>query len=227
MHTPSTQPRISVVIVDSTRITSELLEQAFLKHPQFSILGCIRNLEELTRLLSQKQPDVVLIQCSDKKDQPQAIAMLDKVSDMCPSARCIVLSSNLTKEHVVGFFRAQARGVLAADLTDFATLCKCIVCVHKGQIWANSEQLGYLIESLSGSKALRIVDSKGDAILSAREEEVLHLLSEGLTNREMAASLNLSEHTIKNHLFHIFDKLGVSSRTEAILYAMSRRMVAR
>ncbi|HZU09591.1 MAG TPA: response regulator transcription factor [Pseudacidobacterium sp.] len=146
---------------------------------------------------------------------------------MCPSSRSIVLSSNLTKEHVIGFFRAQARGVLASDLTDFATLCKCITCVHKGQIWANSEQLGYLIESLSGSKALRIVDSRGEAILSAREEEVLHLLAEGLTNREMAASLHLSEHTIKNHLFHIFDKLGVSSRTEAILYAMSRRMVTR
>ncbi len=227
MSTFSTQSRISIVIVDSTRITSELLEQAFSKHPQFVILGCIRNLDDLTRLLSQKQPDIVLIQCSDKKDQPNAIAVLDKVSAMCPSSRSIVLSSNLTKEHVIGFFRAQARGVLASDLTDFATLCKCITCVHKGQIWANSEQLGYLIESLSGSKALRIVDSRGEAILSAREEEVLHLLAEGLTNREMAASLHLSEHTIKNHLFHIFDKLGVSSRTEAILYAMSRRMVTR
>jgi DNA-binding NarL/FixJ family response regulator len=223
----STQSRISILIVDSMRITSELLEQAFLKHPQFEVLACTGTMEDMARALTQKQPDIVLIQCSDKKGASNPLAVLDKVSSLCPSARSIVIASNLTRENVVTYFRAQARGILAADLTDFATLCKCITCVYRGQIWANSEQLGYLVESLSGTKSLRIVDSKGEAILSTREEEVLRLLADGLSNREMAASLNLSEHTIKNHLFHIFDKLGVSSRTEAILYAMSRRMVAR
>ena len=63
----------------------------------------------------------------------------------------------------------------------------------------------------------------GDSLLSKREEQVLHALADGLSNRELAASLNLSEHTVKNHLFRIFDKLGVSNRMEAVLYAISQR----
>jgi DNA-binding CsgD family transcriptional regulator len=58
-------------------------------------------------------------------------------------------------------------------------------------------------------------------LLTKREEDVVRLLAEGMQNREIARELNLSEHTIKNYLFHIFDKLGVSSRVELILYAVS------
>jgi DNA-binding CsgD family transcriptional regulator len=68
---------------------------------------------------------------------------------------------------------------------------------------------------------MTIVNAKGLPILSAREEEVLHLLAKGLSNRDLATALTLSEHTIRNHLFHIFDKLGVSSRMEAVLYAFN------
>jgi DNA-binding NarL/FixJ family response regulator len=58
-------------------------------------------------------------------------------------------------------------------------------------------------------------------LLTKREEDVVRLLAEGLQNRDIARELKLSEHTIKNYLFHIFDKLGVSSRVELVLYAVS------
>jgi DNA-binding CsgD family transcriptional regulator len=65
------------------------------------------------------------------------------------------------------------------------------------------------------------LNAKGLAILTAREEDILHLLAEGLSNRDIATTLKLSEHTIKNHLFHVFDKLGVSSRMEAVVYSFN------
>jgi DNA-binding NarL/FixJ family response regulator len=204
-------------------ITVELLEQAFSRHPGFEVLGCPGNLEELTEVITQVSPDIVIIKSSDRNGPFSPVAILGKVHSLCPSARSIVLSSNLTREDVTAYFRAQARGMLAADLTDFATLCNCVARVHEGGIWANSEQLNYLIDSLSGTRSLKIVDSEGESILSAREEEVLHLLAEGLSNRGIAMALNLSEHTIKNHLFHIFEKMGVSSRMEAIIYALSNQ----
>jgi DNA-binding CsgD family transcriptional regulator len=92
-----------------------------------------------------------------------------------------------------------------------------------GQIWANASQLDLLIRSLSLPRSLKVTNVLGDSLLSNREEQVLHLLADGLSNRELAAALKLSEHTVKNHLFRIFDKLGVSSRMEAVLYAMSQR----
>jgi DNA-binding CsgD family transcriptional regulator len=68
---------------------------------------------------------------------------------------------------------------------------------------------------------MRVVNADGLRLLTKREEDVVRLLAEGLQNREIAHELNLSEHTVKNYLFHIFDKLGVSSRVELILYAVS------
>jgi DNA-binding NarL/FixJ family response regulator len=97
--------------------------------------------------------------------------------------------------------------------------------VHQGQIWASSEELCWLLSSLESSvfspSSLRVVDVKGERLLSNREEDVVKLLMEGYSNREIAQGLNLSENTIKNYLFRIFEKLGVSSRTELLLYAMS------
>jgi DNA-binding NarL/FixJ family response regulator len=219
------QTNISIVIADSMAITSELLRQAFSQKPGFEISGCPRNLEELVELLSEKAPDIALIKSSDKKGMFTPFVILETIHNLQPSTRTIVLSSNTTREDIVAYFHAQARGILAADLTDFATLCRCIRSVHEGQIWASGTQLNYLIESLSGIRPMQIVNADGEVMLSAREQEVFRLLAEGRSNRAMAAVLNLSEHTIKNHLFHIFYKLGVSSRTEAILYGMRRRVL--
>lgn len=217
------QQDISIVVADSMAITAELLTQAISKQPGFEICGCPRNMEELVEMISGRAPDVALIRSSDRKGTFTPLLILDTIHNLCPETRSIVLSSEITREEVVAYFHAQARGILSADLTDFATLCKCIRSVYEGEIWASSKHLNFLIESLSGLKPLQVVDGKGDTVLSAREQEVFRLLSEGRSNRAMAAALNLSEHTIKNHLFHIFYKLGVSSRTEAILYAMRRR----
>ena len=68
---------------------------------------------------------------------------------------------------------------------------------------------------------MRVIDARGAALLSRREQEVVRCVAEGLSNREIAQRLGLTEHTVKNYLFRIFDKLGVSSRVELILYAVS------
>ena len=68
---------------------------------------------------------------------------------------------------------------------------------------------------------MRVVDTRGAALLSRREVEVVRCVAEGLSNREIAQRLGLTEHTVKNYLFRIFDKLGVSKRVEVVLYAYS------
>jgi DNA-binding NarL/FixJ family response regulator len=77
------------------------------------------------------------------------------------------------------------------------------------------------MNAFSEPAPLQMAKPDGLPLLTKREEEVVRLLAEGLQNREIARELNLSEHTIKNYLFHIFDKLGVSSRVELVLYAAS------
>jgi len=68
---------------------------------------------------------------------------------------------------------------------------------------------------------LRVINSKGGQLLTPREEQVVALVAEGLSNRDVARELNLSQHTVKKYLFRIFDKLGISSRVELVLYAVN------
>jgi DNA-binding NarL/FixJ family response regulator len=99
-------------------------------------------------------------------------------------------------------------------------LGKCIQRVAGGQIWANSEQLSYLLDLVSEVPSLPVFNSNGNQLLTPREEQVVALVAEGLANREVAIQLQLSEHTIKKYLFRIFDKLGISTRVELVLYAV-------
>jgi DNA-binding NarL/FixJ family response regulator len=121
---------------------------------------------------------------------------------------------------VVEAFRAGARGVFCRS-ESLKSLARCIQCVSEGQIWANSKELRYLLEALGEALPLRVIDARGAALLSRRELEVVRCVAEGLSNREIAQRLGLTEHTVKNYLFRIFDKLGVSKRVEVVLYAYS------
>ncbi|PYX54116.1 MAG: hypothetical protein DMG76_22960 [Acidobacteria bacterium] len=126
-----------------------------------------------------------------------------------------------TDEHelVVHAFRSGAKGVFCRTESS-KKLGKCIEAVHQGQIWANSTQLECVVDALMQTPALSVMHSKVTAVLSKREEQVCQLAAAGLSNREIARKLELSEHTVKNHLFRMFDKLGVSTRVELVLYAL-------
>ena len=117
-------------------------------------------------------------------------------------------------------FRCGARGVFCR-IEPLKLLSKCIQCVSLGQVWANSTELRYLLDALGETMPMRIIDSHGAGNLSKREQEVVRAVAEGLSNREIAQRLSLTEHTVKNYLFRIFDKLGVSKRVEVVLFAYS------
>jgi len=102
-------------------------------------------------------------------------------------------------------------------------LTRCVHRVHEGQLWINGAQLEFLLQTLAQAPATRIVDTRGTNLLSKREQDVVRWLAEGNTNREIALKLKISANTVKNYLFHIFNKLGVSSRVEVVIYAASQR----
>lgn len=214
---------INLMLVNLTEITGDLLRGALEDHGEIRIVGSVRSTSDLERVLRQTTPDVALVGAELNGDREGVVALLEQISARCPTVRQIVFSQQINDEDVVTYFRAGARGLISSASTGLALLVKSVRCVAMGQIWANSEQLDLLVRSLSVPRSLPITNQMGDAILSKREEQVLHLLADGLSNRELAKELSLSEHTVKNHLFRIFDKLGVSSRIEAVLYAVSQR----
>jgi DNA-binding NarL/FixJ family response regulator len=95
--------------------------------------------------------------------------------------------------------------------------------VYEGQVWANSAQLRFVADALAAPPSLQNRAFSGGRPLSNRETEIAHLVAEGLSNRQISNRLQLSEHTIKNYLFRVFEKLGVQTRVELALYALDRQ----
>jgi DNA-binding NarL/FixJ family response regulator len=138
-----------------------------------------------------------------------------------PAIAKVLLVDSYNRELVVSAFRSGIRGIFCISDTHFRLLCRCIQRVASGQIWANTEQMNFLLDLVSEVPSLRVLNSRGHQLLTPREQQVVALVAEGLSNRETARELNLSEHTVKKYLFRIFDKLGISSRVELVLYAVN------
>ena len=164
---------------------------------------------------------VVLIGMSLPDDPLGGLQLMRDIQDLHPSVNMIVMLDALERDAVVAAFRAGARGIFSrAD--SFETLCKCVQCVHAGQVWASSAELQFLVDALVEPTAIQHPPLGGTRPLSKREEEIARLVAEGLSNRQISQHLALSEHTIKNYLFRVFEKLGVATRVELALYALKR-----
>jgi DNA-binding NarL/FixJ family response regulator len=216
-------PEVTLILANVTAMRADLLRLALAGQEIIRLVGYASTGTDLCGLLSEISADVVLVGSTGSLRQSTALPFLEQIATTAPAVRPIVISEDMSKEDVVSFFRSGARGLVCASETCVSTLMKCIVCVSIGQVWANTDQLDRLLRSLSHPRSMIVANVMGDLLLSQREEQVLQQLADGLSNRDIAKSLKLSEHTVKNHLFHIFDKLGVSNRMEAVLCAISQR----
>jgi len=210
-----------VLVADATLMACGLVSQGLSKHSQFKVVGRAATVKGLLELLARVEPQVALISATLQDRSLNGLAVLPQIRLEHPDVRLVLMVDHADPELVVAAFRAGAKGIFSRSESHFDALCKCVSCVHRGQIWANSRQLEYLLEAVAQAPSLRLVNADGRNLLSKREEEVVHLVAEGLVNHEIAEQLHLSDHTVKNHLFHIFDKLGISSRVELVLYAVS------
>jgi two-component system nitrate/nitrite response regulator NarL len=212
---------IRVLVADSSRIHTQLLADALTRDPQLEVIPFISNGRGLVAAIIAQEVDVLIIS-SDLDDEPsRGFETLHELRSAHPSTRSVVLVNLSKHESVLNAFRAGARGVFSkSEPVDL--LCKCVRCVHNGQIWANSGELVAAVEALASAPAVRAVNSDGMSLLSKRELQVVHCLAEGLTNREIAERMDLSQHTVKNYLFRVFDKLGVSSRVELLFMTLSQ-----
>ena len=140
-----------------------------------------------------------------------------------PRLGLILLLDTYDRNLVVNAMRAGVRGLFCRACQPFRALCRCISVIHQGQFWASTEQMGYVIDALSSAPATRVINAKGEGLLSPREEQVVNLVAEGIGNREVAQQLGVKENTVKKSLLRIYDKLGVSNRVELVLYTLAHR----
>jgi DNA-binding NarL/FixJ family response regulator len=211
----STSDTIRVAIHDNNRMATQLLCAALSQQPRFMVIDIAgKSVIEI----AAAEPHVALLGANDVGDP--VFDEIQQLHRIRPAVKAILLIDQPARKVVLEAFRAGARGVFCRTRS-VDCLVKCIGTVQEGQIWADQTATEFLLEAIREPVPIPLVDAKGNVLLSGREQSVVRGVAEGLTNREIAAQLKLSEHTIKNYIFRIFDKLGVSSRVELILYAVA------
>lgn len=212
---------LCVLVADSNRMQARLLTNALRRRPEFRIATCRMETESILHSIAACPAQVALFSLSPSDSLAVNMATLRRFHFSHPEVVKVLLAESSDRELVVSAFRCGARGIFCITDATLRSLCKCIERVASGQIWADAEQLSFLIDLIVQAPALRVLNSQGDSLLTPREEQVVALVVEGLSNRPIAIELNLSEHTVKKYLFRIFEKLGISSRVELVLYAVN------
>ena|SRR6202158_4778456 len=215
--------KVRVVIADADLMSAHLLAGELTRGRQdISVVGVSNDSAEAIRELEKRQPDIALINTHLQDGQMTGYRVLQSLPMSCPKTAAIMMIPVCDRELVIDAFRGGARGIICR-VNALKSLPKCIRSVHGGQIWANNQDLVFLLEFLAQLKPLRVVKSSGGMrLLTPREAEVVHLLAEGMSTREISHKVGVTEHTIRNYLSNIYDKLGVSSRVELALYAITR-----
>jgi two-component system, NarL family, nitrate/nitrite response regulator NarL len=209
-----------ILIVDSSPVTSQLFAAA-LKRDRFQVVYAGASAPDALAEFSRNQVDVALISAILEGQPGKGLELVKQIRTPYPHVQVVVIIEKSDRGSVVEAFRAGARGIFGRD-SSLAALRKCLSSVHHGQVWATSEELRHILEALVAPPQTRVVDANGAELLAPREQEVVYWVAEGLTNREIADRMGLSENTVKNYMFRIFDKLGISKRVELVLYAASQ-----
>lgn len=213
------QDRIRVLAADNTSMNTQLLVEALGRESQFAMSIPASSGREILATIKVERPQVALISARQGTDGRGGFALSREIRASSPATRVIMLLDASERAPVIEAFRCGARGVFCRT-EPLKLLAKSIRCVHEGQIWASSAELQFLLETMAEPAPMSFVSANGESLLSPRELDVVRCVAEGLSNREIAQRLSLREHTVKNYLFRIFDKLGVSSRVEVVLYAL-------
>jgi len=211
---------ISIAVADNTRIHTQLLADAMRSDSGIQVVASTSSSRELLAAVERVPVDVAVVSFGLDDRAGRGPELLREMRSLRPQIKGVILLESSRPQDVLESFGAGAKGIFSKH-EKVESLCRCIRCVHEGQIWASSAELDHVLGTLANSPLMRTANHSGLDLLSARERQVVQYLAAGMTNREIAKALKLSPHTVKNYLFRIFDKLGVSTRTELLYLTMN------
>jgi DNA-binding NarL/FixJ family response regulator len=216
---------VKVFVADGSQLSCHLIAGT-LRHGRHrtKVVGYATDGVGIREGLDQNEADVAVIGAHLEEGTLAGFDVTRQIlTSHCRPSVIIILDSS-KPALVVEAFRAGASGIFSRDQSS-ELLCKCIHAVHQGQVWASNKEFRFVIDALGRTLPAKSICPRRSGLLTKREEGVVHLVAEGLTNRDISQQLNLSEHTVRNYLFRIFNKVGTSNRLELALYAIDRREV--
>src|SRR5216684_4142676 len=215
---------IRVAIALSSLMDCQLLWGAAKRsRQQMSVVASTVSKTGILQCFSRGNIDVALINADLEDGRLAGLEVLPKIHASYPGTPIVMLFDSWHDELILHAFRSGAQGVYCRTEKKLDMLWKCIAAVRQGQVWANSGQIQLLLNTLRKATPIRAASSPGMNLLAMRETQVANLVTEGLPNKEVALRLGITEHTVSNYLFRIYNKLGISTRVELVLYVMKGR----
>ncbi len=209
---------ITVLLVDDHTIVREATAEMVDHQPDMCVVGQAGTGEEAVVLARQVQPDVIVMDIA--MPRTDGLEATRRIIAESPESRVLVLTAHEEEDYIIQVLQAGAMGYLfkSVGLDD---LLEAIRAVARGDSVLPPAVATVVVRHVAGKRT----PVQAGPTLTDREMEVLRLAAKGLTNYDIAQRLYISVRTTEAHLTHIYSKLGVSSRTEAVVYAMRKGWV--
>jgi DNA-binding NarL/FixJ family response regulator len=207
--------KIRILVADDHPMLREGLVAVLSTQPDFDVVGEARDGSEVVRLAKRLEPDVILLDL--EMPEGDGVAALERLREAGTEARAIVFTAYDTDERILRSLRAGARGYLLKGASR-GEIFDAIRTVHSGGSLLQPGVTTRLLEHMSRERAQ-------PEPLTPREREVLELISQGLSNSEIAERLFVTERTVKFHVSSILAKLGADNRTEAVAVATRQGLI--
>jgi DNA-binding NarL/FixJ family response regulator len=214
---------IRLLLADDHAMVRRGLQVFLATQPDLELVGEAASGQEVLDKAAQLSPDVILMDLN----MPilNGIEATKRLKLSQPSVKVIVLTSFSDQDHVLPAIRAGAKGYLLKDVEP-EDLVRAIRRVHQGLVELHPEAASQLMNIMAdpAQEAGDVTGASSLSELTKRERDVLRLIASGKSNKEIGEMLFISETTVKTHVTHLLDKLGLSDRTQAAIYAVKHGM---
>jgi two-component system nitrate/nitrite response regulator NarL len=213
---------IRILIADDHPVVRIGLRNMLLADPQMKVVAEAKDGVEALHMVRTLRPDILLLDLAMPK-MPGMEALRELTGDSS-GTRTIVLTGQADKRQILEALQLGARGVVLKDAV-VAHLSACVHAVMQGQYWLEGRPVQNLVQVLRDLTAQTAPPPRKTFGLTARELEVVTLITEGSTNKHIAETFGISEETVKRHLTNIFNKIGVGNRLELALFALNHHLL--
>lgn len=209
--------KATLLLADDHKMFRQGLRELIERKTDFTVIGEASTGREVLERVAQQPPDLLLLDI--QMPEMDGVAVAQELGRTHPNIKIIMLTMYRQDEQIMQAIQAGARGYLLKD-ADSAELLKVLEKVWQGEVALDPALLNKVFEAMRAQR-----DEPYREPLTPREKEILALVVEGLDNRGIAARLFLSEKTVGNRLSEIFQKLGVSNRTQAAMLAVQKKLI--
>lgn len=212
---------ISVLVADDHTLFREGLRILLAQEPAISVVGEAADGLQAISLIEALQPDILLLDVN--MPELGGLEALPQIRKKSPRTHVLILSGSPEDEFMSKALQLGAKGYLSKSLSH-KDLIKAIQVTHAGEIWAEHKVLAKVLEILrqkTQERNPRLAEMK--EVLTDREQEIVRWVNQGMTNKEIATRLWISDKTVKTHLGHIFSKLKLGRRLQLILYRLAEQ----